>query len=112
MSAAQKNWFFMMVLAALYAISYLPVSSPFHQFITNPREDAMNRSLPCSHEKGILQIILIITIIIHVSHSVHFSINFTFCERHLIHNYNAITELYFIIIISCFGNTKHSYCCI
>lgn len=46
------NWFFMTLNAALFAISYTSVSSSFHQFITNPREENINRSLPETQEVG------------------------------------------------------------
>ena len=40
----------MLVIAALYAISYTSVSSSFHQFITNPTADSINRSLSSNKE--------------------------------------------------------------
>ena len=44
------NWFFMMMIAALYAISYTSLSSSFHQFITNPKDSSINRSVPGMEE--------------------------------------------------------------
>ena len=46
------NWLFMTLNAALFAISYTSMSSSFHQFITNPREETINRSLPETQEVG------------------------------------------------------------
>ena len=40
------NWLFMMVIAGLYAVSYTSISSSFHQFITNPTQQQINRSFP------------------------------------------------------------------
>lgn len=51
------NWLFMTIIAALYAISYTSVSSSFHQFITNPREENINRSLPETREVYHLKIL-------------------------------------------------------
>ena len=48
----KTNWFFITVIASLYAISYTSVSSSFHQFITNPREQDINRSQAGMDEVG------------------------------------------------------------
>lgn len=38
------NWLFLMILASLGSISYTSVLSSFHQFITNPREEDINKT--------------------------------------------------------------------
>lgn len=49
----KTNWFFITVIASLYAISYTSVSSSFHQFITNPREQDINMSQPGMDKVGV-----------------------------------------------------------
>ena len=47
----KKNWLFMtLLLGCLNLISYTSTFSSFHQFITNPKEEAINRSLPGMNE--------------------------------------------------------------
>ena len=86
----KKNWLFMiMVLGCLNIISSSSMFSSFHQFITNPTEEAINKSLP-----GMKKVCVIIL-------QLHKNINFVFCilQAIKIADLNVTSYLLFVLAL-------------